>query len=155
MTDYGEPAAGSRGTVHCGRLQAVAQCVAGGEGVLSRRPAAFPGGRSGGGGAALSRSVEQAPEFWDAYVFLGIANALTYNIYPAFDHLEEAVALQPDSFAAHFTLAQLNFKLRIPQKGYASAGAFASATTLEQRKMLTPLLSEEGKGTKWDRSAVV
>ena len=94
--------------------------------------------------SAFSRSVLQAPEFGEAYIFLGLANALTCNIYPAFDHLEKAVALQPDSFAAHFTLAQLNFKLRIPQKGYdAARGALRCATTLEQRVMLTQLLKEE------------
>src|SRR5437870_11877247 len=68
--------------------------------------------------AALSRCIEHAPDFTDAHVFLGIAHALTYNIYPAIDHLEAAAKLDQNSFAAHFTMAQLNFKLRIPQKGY-------------------------------------
>jgi tetratricopeptide (TPR) repeat protein len=93
---------------------------------------------------ALSRSIELAPTFGEAHVFLGLANALTSNIYPAIDHLELATRLQPESFAAHFTLAQLNFKLRIPQKGYAAAGqALHCVATLEQRKMLTQLLKEE------------
>src|SRR5438477_6087454 len=68
--------------------------------------------------AAFSRSLEHAPEFTDAHVFLGIAHALTYNIYPAIDHLETAAQLDQNSFGAHYTMAQLNFKLRIPQKGY-------------------------------------
>jgi tetratricopeptide (TPR) repeat protein len=94
--------------------------------------------------AALSRSTELAPAFAEAHVFLGLANALTNNIYPAIDHLELATQLQPDSFAAHYTLAQLNFKLRIPQKGYESAeNALRCVRTLEQRKMLTQLLREE------------
>jgi tetratricopeptide (TPR) repeat protein len=94
--------------------------------------------------AAFSRSILQAPEFGEAHIFLGLAHALTSNIYPAFDHLEKAAELQPDSFAAHFTLAQLNFKLRIPQKGYdAARHALRCATTLEQRAMLTQLLKEE------------
>jgi len=93
---------------------------------------------------AFSRSVLQAPDFGEAHIFLGLAHALTSNIYPAFDHLEKAAELQPDSFAAHFTLAQLNFKLRIPQKGYdAARHALRCATTLEQRAMLTQLLKEE------------
>jgi tetratricopeptide (TPR) repeat protein len=93
---------------------------------------------------AFSRSVEQAPECAEARIFLGLANALTYNIYPAFDELEEAAQLQPDSFAAHFTLAQLNFKMRIPAKGYAAAQeALRCAETVEQRAMLTQLLKEE------------
>jgi tetratricopeptide (TPR) repeat protein len=94
--------------------------------------------------AALSRSTEIAPAFGEAHIFLGLANALTCNIYPAIDHLELATRLQPDSFAAHYTLAQLNFKLRIPQKGYAAAEqALRCVSTLEQRKMLTQLLKEE------------
>jgi len=93
---------------------------------------------------ALSRSVELAPAFGEAHVFLGLANALSHRIYPAIDHLELAAQLQPDSFAAHYTLAQLNFKLRIPQKGYAAAEqALRCVSTLEQRKMLTQLLKEE------------
>ncbi len=94
--------------------------------------------------AAFSRSVLQAPEFGEAHIFLGLAHALICNIYPAFDHLEKAAELQPDSFAAHFTLAQLNFKLRIPKKGYdAARDALRCARTLEQRTMLTQLLKEE------------
>jgi tetratricopeptide (TPR) repeat protein len=93
---------------------------------------------------ALSRSIERAPAFPQAHVFLGIAHALTSNIYPAIDHLEEAAKLDPDSFAAHYTLAQLNFKLRIPESGYQSAKqALQCVQTLEQRKMLTQLLKEE------------
>jgi len=94
--------------------------------------------------AVLSLAVEQAPEFSDAHVFLGIANALTHRIYPALDHLEEAARLDDDSFPAHYTLAQLNFKLRIPQKGYeASERARRCNMTLEQRRLLTALLREE------------
>src|SRR5712691_12071276 len=94
--------------------------------------------------AALSQSIEHAPAFPEAHVFLGIALALTSDIYPALDHLEEAAKLDPDSFAAHYTLAQLNFKLRIPEPGYAAAKqALRCVQTLEQRKMLTQLLKEE------------
>jgi len=93
---------------------------------------------------AFSSSLLQAPDFGEAHVFLGLAHALTSNIYPAFDHLERAAEIQPESFAAHYTLAQLNFKLRIPEKGYAAArDAMRCARTLEQRSMLTQLLKEE------------
>jgi len=94
--------------------------------------------------AALSRSVEHAPCFPEAHVFLGIAHSLTYNMYPAMDHLEEAGRLAPDSFAAHYALAQLNFKLRIPKRGYEVAQqALRCVETVEQRKMLTQLLKDE------------
>src|SRR5215831_5719108 len=94
--------------------------------------------------AAFSKSLEHAPEFAEGHVFLGIAHSLTYNIYPAIDHLEEAGRLAPESFAAHYTLAQLNFKLRVPQRGYEEAQkALRCVQTLEQRKLLTQLLKEE------------
>jgi tetratricopeptide (TPR) repeat protein len=101
-------------------------------------------GDAGAALVALSRSTDIAPTFGEAHVFLGLAYALSCNIYPAIDHLELATRLQPDSFAAHYTLAQLNFKLRIPQKGYEAAEhALRCVSTLEQRKMLTQLLKEE------------
>ena len=92
----------------------------------------------------LSRTVELAPHVPEARICLGLAYALTYNIYPAIDHLEAAGEIDPESFAAHYTLAKLNFHLRIPQKGYeASQRALRCITNLEQRKMLTQLLKEE------------
>src|SRR5204862_518626 len=101
-------------------------------------------GDAAGAVAAFSRSLEHAPDFPEGHIFLGIAHSLTYNIYPAFDHLEEAGRLAPDSFAAHYTLAQLNFILRIPQKGFEEAQlALQCVETLEQRKLLTQLLKEE------------
>jgi tetratricopeptide (TPR) repeat protein len=104
----------------------------------------FQAGNPGAALEAFSRSVLQAPECAEVRIFLGLANALSCKIYPALDELEKATELQPNSFAAHFTLAQLNFKLRIPAKGYAAAReALRCATTLEQRAMLTQLLKEE------------
>ena len=86
-------------------------------------------------------------------MFLGIAHALTYNIYPAIDHLETAAQLDQNSFGAHYTMAQLNFKLRIPQKGYEAARlALKCVRTLEQRKMLTQLLREEKAREKFTGS---
>jgi tetratricopeptide (TPR) repeat protein len=94
--------------------------------------------------AAFSQSLEHAPEFAEGHVFLGIAQSLTYDIYSAIDHLEEAGRLAPHSFAAHYTLAQLNFQLRIPKKGYEEAQhALRCVETMEQRKLLTELLKEE------------
>jgi tetratricopeptide (TPR) repeat protein len=94
--------------------------------------------------AMFSRALESAPDFTEAHIGLGLAQALTNSIYPALDRLEHAAKLGPDNFAAHFTLAQLNFKLRIPQKGYAAAErALQCVRSIEQRKMLTRLLKEE------------
>lgn len=94
--------------------------------------------------AALSHSVELAPAFADARVFLGIAHSLSCEIYPAIDQLEKATGLDPDSFIAQYALAQLYFKLRVVEKGYERAEcALRCLTNIEQRKMLTQLLREE------------
>ena len=69
----------------------------------------------------LLRVVELAPHFPEGRICLGLAYALSHDIYPAIDNLELAGQLDPESFAAHYTLAKLNFKLRIPQKGYDAA----------------------------------
>ena len=94
--------------------------------------------------AAFSECLQHVPEFSEGHLFLGIAHSLNYSVYPAIDHLEEAGRLDPDSFAVHYTLAQLNFKLRTPEKGYEEAQlALRCVQTLEQRKLLTQLLKEE------------
>jgi tetratricopeptide (TPR) repeat protein len=94
--------------------------------------------------AAFSRVIESSPAFADAHTCLGAAYAMASRIYPAFDHLDRAVELQPESFTAHFLLAQLNFKMRIPQKGYQQAEqALRCATSREQRKMVGRLLQQE------------
>jgi len=94
--------------------------------------------------AAFSRAIESWPAFADAHVCLGAAHAMASSIYPAFDHLERAVELEPQSFTAHFLLAQLNFKLRIPQKGYQQAEqALRCASSREQRNMVARLLQQE------------
>ena len=41
--------------------------------------------------AALSRSIEHAPDYTDAHVFLGLAHALSYDIYPAMDQLRRSL----------------------------------------------------------------
>jgi tetratricopeptide (TPR) repeat protein len=106
--------------------------------------ACLQSGDAEGAVLALSQSIECVPGCTAAHVFLGIAHALSNNIYPAIDHLEIATRLEPESFAAHYALAQLNFKLRIPQAGYEQAEqALRCPMTLEQRKMLTQLLREE------------
>jgi tetratricopeptide (TPR) repeat protein len=103
--------------------------------------------------------VEMVPEFADAHVGLGIAYAVTGNIYPALDHLEEAVNLEPDNFFAHFKLGQLQFKLHVPKKGYEEMQkALDCATSIAERKLVGQLIHEqkqrEQKGLArptWDR----
>jgi tetratricopeptide (TPR) repeat protein len=93
---------------------------------------------------ALSQSVALAPDFAEGHMCLGLAQAMNHSIYPASDHLERATELAPDSFAVHYMLAHFNFKLRIPQKGYAAAQrALQCATRPQERYMLSQLISKE------------
>lgn len=94
--------------------------------------------------SALTRCVQQAPEFTAGHLCLGVAHAVSCGVYPAMDHLEKAVALEPGNFAAQYTLAQFYFKLRIPVKGYEHAElALAAVQNIEQRKALAQLLKTE------------
>ncbi len=94
--------------------------------------------------ACFERALEIAPDFADAHVGLGIAFAVDSRVYPALDHLEKAVELEPENFFAHFKLGQLCFKLRVPDKGYAEmARALGCTTRLEERRLVAQLLREE------------
>ena len=88
--------------------------------------------------------VAAAPNFCDGHVGLGIAYAVDSRIYPALDHLQKGVELDPANFYAHFKLGQLYFKLRLVDKGYAEmAQALDCAITFEQRKLVAALLRKE------------
>ena len=89
-------------------------------------------------------ALAQAPDLPNAHIGAGIACAMTSRIYPAIDHLARAAELDPESFHAHFKLAQLYFKLRVPAKGYEWAGyALSCASTLDERRLIAQLLREE------------
>lgn len=93
---------------------------------------------------ALTRCVERNPDFGAGHLYLGLAHAVSCNVYPAIDHLQKATELCPEEFATHFTLAKFYFTLRIPIKGYECASqALDSATTNEQRQALSQLLRQE------------
>jgi tetratricopeptide (TPR) repeat protein len=98
---------------------------------------------------SFEQALATAPDFADGHVALGVAYAVDYRVYPAIDHLERATSLAPGNFSAHFKLAQLYFKLRISQKGYAEmARALDCCTSLEQKKMMAQLIREEKQHEK-------
>ncbi len=93
---------------------------------------------------ALNAALEHAPNHPDVHVALGVAYAMTSQIYPAIDHLTRASDLEPGSFHAQFKLAQLYFTLRVPAKGYELARrALSCAETLEERRLIAQLLRHE------------
>jgi Tfp pilus assembly protein PilF len=94
--------------------------------------------------ARLEKTVACAPEYSDGYVGLGIAYAMASHVYPALDSFERAAELDPANFYAHFKLAQLYFKLRVPQKGYEEAErALRCASTPVEKSLLAQILREE------------
>ena len=108
-------------------------------------------GEAGAAAACFEEALRLAPEFADGHVGLGIAYALDSRIYPALDHLEDALELEPENFYAHFKLGQLYFKLRVPQKGYEQMSlALKCATSVEERKLVAQLLREERQREKND-----
>ncbi len=101
-------------------------------------------GRPGQAVSAFSQVVECCPGCVDAHICLGVAYAMTSCIYPALDHLELGAKLQPANFLIHYLLSQLNFNLRIPQKGYQHAErALQYANSREDRTMVARLLHRE------------
>ncbi|MGZ4789645.1 MAG: hypothetical protein ACXVZX_14100 [Terriglobales bacterium] len=99
--------------------------------------------------AALTRCVEEAPVFSTGHIWLGMAHAVSCNVYPAIDHLEKATELAPDNFAAHYMLAKYYFTLRVPNKAYEAAErALECATTTQQRIGLSQLLQKEREREK-------
>ncbi len=93
---------------------------------------------------AFQRALELSPNMPDTHVGIGVAYALCSEIYPAIDHLERAIQLEPSSFHAHFKLSQLYFKLRVPQKGYdESKLALRCAATMPERQLIAQILKEE------------
>jgi len=94
--------------------------------------------------AALTRCVEQAPAFPTGHIWLGMAHAVSCNVYPAIDHLAKATELAPDNFAAHYMLAKYYFTLRVSNKGYEAAQrALECAGNSQQRVALSQLLQKE------------
>jgi Tfp pilus assembly protein PilF len=94
--------------------------------------------------SSFEKALEIAPTYADAHVAVGIAYAMDSRIYPAMDHLEKAVEIEPDNFFAHFKMGQLCFKLRIPKKGYeALTRALDCATSREEKRLVAQLLKEE------------
>src|SRR6266496_727590 len=64
----------------------------------------------------LTRTVELAPYFSEARICLGLAYALTYNIYPAIDQLEVAGKIDPENFCRALHAGQAQLQVANPAK---------------------------------------
>jgi len=60
----------------------------------------------------LERACEANPQSADLHTCLGMAHAMNYDVDKSMDSLENAVALDPDSFWAQLKYAELHYRLR-------------------------------------------
>lgn len=63
--------------------------------------------------ASLKEACALDPANANLRVCLGIAHAMNYDVYSSMDVLEEARALEPRNFFAHFKFAELQYRLRV------------------------------------------
>jgi len=64
----------------------------------------------------LERACEANPQSADLHTCLGMAHAMNYDVDKSMDSLENAVALDPDSFWAQLKYAELHYRLRVLNK---------------------------------------
>ncbi len=94
----------------------------------------------------LRQAAEIAPESHDVQLVFGIALMRAMEMYQAIAAFEAAIALDPESFFAHFRLGEAYMRVGVPTraKEYLNQALQVSKTP-EQRKMVRELLSVEAK----------
>ncbi|MDO8431737.1 MAG: hypothetical protein Q7S58_04920 [Candidatus Binatus sp.] len=94
----------------------------------------------------LRQAAEIAPDSHDVQLIYGVALMRAMEMYPAIAALEAAIALDPQSFFAHFRIAEAYMRVGVPSraKEYLDT-AMQISVTPEQRKMVRELASLEAK----------
>ncbi len=125
-----------------------AQTDAGGEWLLEGR-AALERGRISEAIDCFRRAIDTGPGAPEAYLSLGIALATDAQVYEAIDVFETGLALAPDDFMLSLTLADLYFRLSVPDKGRRHLQvARDCSSTLRERRLVQALLSQEADREK-------
>ena len=98
---------------------------------------------------SLRQAIEADSHSIEAYLYLGIALAMDAQVYEAIDSFEAALALAPNDFMVNLKLAELYFKLCVPEKGrkYVVAAMEASSTP-QERQLVRTLMSKESEQEK-------
>ncbi len=93
---------------------------------------------------SLKHAIEADSHSVEAYLYLGIALVMDAQVYEAIDVFEAALALSPNDFMVNFKLAELYFRLCVPEKGrrYLKTAMEASSNA-EERQLLRTLISQE------------
>ncbi|HLK09976.1 MAG TPA: tetratricopeptide repeat protein [Candidatus Binatia bacterium] len=83
------------------------------------------------------------------HTMLGVAHARTRQVDRAFDHLERAIALDPDAFGPRCALGELYLRLCVVEQGRAHLRhALELASTPEERRCVQALLREDRERDK-------
>jgi len=98
---------------------------------------------------SFRHAVEADPDLIDAYLSLGIALAMDAQVYEAIDIFEAALARSPHEFLVHFKLAELYFRLWVPEKGHQHLrAAMKASATPQERQLVRTLMSQEADREK-------
>ncbi len=94
----------------------------------------------------LRQAAELAPDSHDVQLIFGVALMRAMEMYPAIAALETAIALDPQSFFAHFRIAEAYMRMGVPSraKEYLDT-AMQISVTPEQRQMVRELASLEAR----------
>ena len=98
---------------------------------------------------SLRWAIEADSHSIEAYLHLGIALAMDAQVYEAIDIFEAALALSAKDFMVNFKLAELYFKLSVPEKGHKYLRtAMEASSNAEERQLVRTLMSQEADREK-------
>jgi Tfp pilus assembly protein PilF len=94
----------------------------------------------------MRQAAELAPDSHDVQLVLGLALMRSMELQEAIAAFEAAIAIDPQSFFAHFRIAEAYMRVGVPTraKEYLDTAMQVSVTP-EQRQMVRQLLSLEAK----------
>lgn len=116
---------------------------------LAKGQAALARGQISEAIESLRHAIEADSGLIDAYLYLGIALAMDAQVYEAIDIFEAALALSPNDFMINFKLAELYFRLWVPEKGRKHLHtAMEASSTPQERQLLRTLMSQEADREK-------
>ena len=116
---------------------------------LDKGKEALERNRLSGAIESLRRAIDADSRSIEAYLYLGIALAMDAQVYEAIDMFEAGLALSPKDFMLNLKLADLYFRLSVPEKGlkYLAAATEASSTP-QERQLVRTLMSQESEQEK-------
>ena len=120
-----------------------------GEKWLARGKEALDRGQLSEAIESLRRAIEADCRSTEAHLYLGIALAVDAQVYEAIDAFEAALALSPTDFMVNLKLADLYFRLSVPEKGRKHLRTAREAiSNPQERELVRALMSQEAEREK-------